>query len=57
MKHNSSGCGVSVLRKVNFNISVQASWKEGDMGICGVAVLVFFYCGDAVNKSQFAVLR
>ena len=20
------------------------------MGICGVAVLVFFYCGDAVNK-------
>ena len=23
---------------------------EGDMGICGVAVLTFFYCGDAVNK-------
>ena len=20
------------------------------MGICGVAVLMFFYCGDAVNK-------
>ena len=24
--------------------------KEGDMGICGVAVLMFFLCGDAVNK-------
>ena len=23
---------------------------EGDMGIFGVAVLIFFYCGDAVNK-------
>ena len=23
---------------------------EGDMGICRVAVLIFFYCGDAVNK-------
>ena len=23
---------------------------EGDMGICGVAVLMFFECGDAVNK-------
>ena len=23
---------------------------EGDMGICGVAVLMFFYCGDTVNK-------
>ena len=22
------------------------------MGICGVAVLVFFYCGDAVNKTS-----
>ena len=21
-----------------------------DMGICGVAVLMFFQCGDAVNK-------
>ena len=25
-------------------------FKEGDMGICGVAVLMSFYCGDAVNK-------
>ena len=24
--------------------------EEGDMGICGVAVLMSFYCGDAVNK-------
>ena len=24
--------------------------NEGDMGICGVAVLMFFRCGDAVNK-------
>ena len=24
--------------------------SEGDMGICGVAVLMFFKCGDAVNK-------
>ena len=23
---------------------------EGDMGFCGVAVLMFFQCGDAVNK-------
>ena len=23
---------------------------EGDMGICSVAVLMFFYCGDAVNR-------
>ena len=26
---------------------------EGDMGICGVAVLMFFYYGDAVNKISF----
>ena len=25
-------------------------FTEGDLGICGVAVLVFLYCGDAVNK-------
>ena len=25
-------------------------FNEGDMGICGVAVLMSFYCGDAVNK-------
>ena len=31
--------------------------QEGNMGICGVAVLMFFQCGDAVNKSQLAVLR
>ena len=32
----------------------QKTWPisliEGDMGICGVAVLIFFLCGDAVNK-------
>ena len=24
--------------------------QEGDMGICGVAVLMFFCCGDAVTR-------
>ena len=26
------------------------SLPEGDTGICGVTVLMSFYCGDAVNK-------
>ena len=26
------------------------------MGICGVAVLMFFYCGDAVNKISICIV-
>ena len=29
---------------------VPLSLRVGDMGICSVAVFMFSYCGDAVNK-------
>jgi len=34
------------------SITLLTFWlmEEGDMGICCVAVLMFFWCGDAVNK-------
>ena len=32
------------------SMSVKTDLFEGDMGICGVAVLMFFSCGDVVNK-------
>ena len=43
---------------VNYNVELRIfirvktvkSQKEGDTGICGVAVLMIFYCYDAVNR-------
>ena len=43
-------CSHSIsISRVFTNIPVQY-FKEGDTGICGLAVLMSFYCGDAVNK-------
>jgi len=43
-----------VLKKENGNLFQEIAFSslliEGDMGICGVAVLTIFYCGDAVTK-------
>ena len=33
-----------------FRGAVDLAIKEGDMGICGAAVLMFFWCGDTVSK-------
>ena len=39
-----------ILPHVGCSFFCAFSLPEGDMGICGVTVLMSFYCGDAVNK-------
>ena len=45
-------CGKSLCKYIFKPLAIKkySELSEGDIGICGVAVLVFFYCGDAVNK-------
>ena len=40
----------NICHKILLVGTVVAFKNEGDMGICGVAMLMSFQCGDLVNK-------